>query len=183
MSEDSQEDRVEASQEIPVAGNASIQVDPPGEIEQRRGEGRRVNLIRNHNGEYAIYLRNRCVQSFCGEWEDITRFQLPEGIQQQIRINIEVLGQAREYEPQNDGMELRVAAHPQGALQDRLRPSATEVHAGQIRQQSEEEAARGRRGEAIPADALSFHGPNWRENVRRQLGLEIERIQIVLAQL
>lgn len=99
---------------------------------QRRGQGRRVNLVRLSGGEYQIRLgRDRIVQGFCSDFEDITRFQLPAGIQQQVRINIEEVGEAREFNDNpghfsdppvpgmlhvDDGVALESIAHPAGNL-------------------------------------------------------------------
>ena len=69
---------------------------------RRRGQGRRVALARQRDGQYGIWMGGRHVQSFCNEWEDITNFQLPEGFEQQIRINCEVLGEAREITSERD---------------------------------------------------------------------------------
>lgn len=108
-------------------GGARAAPETMGETRQRRGEGRRVTLGRQRSGGYAIWMRDRHVQSFCGEWEDITRFQLPEGIEQQVRIHIEPMGEARMLRPEysgeqddrveaavdpGDGVELRSIAHP-----------------------------------------------------------------------
>jgi hypothetical protein len=69
------------------------------------------------------------IQSFCSEWEDVTRFQLPEGIQQQVRVNVHSLGEAREWDEreirgddrvqevrEDDGVELRSIAHPNNPM-------------------------------------------------------------------
>ncbi len=62
----------------------------------RRGEGRRVTLVRTEDGQYQVWMGTRMIQSFCAEWEDITRFQLPEGIEQQVRVNVSPMGDAHE---------------------------------------------------------------------------------------
>lgn len=106
-----------------VGGSRAETSGPTDEVRQRRGVGRRVTLARQRTGSYSIWMRDHLVQSFCGEWEDITRFQLPEGIEQQVRINIEVMGEARMLRPEysergsdvahpDDGVELRSIAHP-----------------------------------------------------------------------
>jgi hypothetical protein len=56
---------------------------------------RRVELRRT-NGQYEIYMGDRCVQTFCPEFENVVRYSLPEGSRQQVRINIEPLGEIRE---------------------------------------------------------------------------------------
>ena len=113
-----------------IGGARAAQPEVMGEIRQRRGQGRRVTLARQRSGGYAIWMRDRHVQSFCGEWEDITRFQLPEGIEQQVRIHIEPMGEARMLRPEysgesddrveaaqpDDGVELRSIAHPNNPL-------------------------------------------------------------------
>jgi len=136
--------------------------DPPGEIRQRRGQGRRINLRRSSDGSYSIWMQNRLIQSFCGEWEDITRFQLPEGIQQQCRITVHSLGEAREWseeetrgqdrvqaERPDDGVELRTIAHPNNppmfqddllSMFNALPRNNQEIIAGQIRSNYEEYA-------------------------------------------
>jgi hypothetical protein len=75
-------------------------------------------------------MGGRLIQSFCSEWEDVTRFQLPEGIQQQVRVNVHSLGEAREWDGNeardsndervdiavDDGVELRSVAHPHNPM-------------------------------------------------------------------
>lgn len=80
-------------------GQDAAEPDPSDEMRtrQRRGVGRRVNLIRTEDGTYEVRMGHRMIQGFCEEFEDITRFQLPYGIQQQVRINVEPVGRAREY--------------------------------------------------------------------------------------
>lgn len=69
---------------------------------RRRGQGRRVALVRQRDGGYGIWMGGRLVQSFCNEWEDITNFQLPEGFEQQIRVNCQIVGEAREVTSERD---------------------------------------------------------------------------------
>jgi hypothetical protein len=143
-----------------VGGARAAQPEMMGEIRQRRGEGRRVTLVRQRSGGYSIWMRDHHVQSFCGEWEDITRFQLPEGIEQQVRIHIQPMGEARMLRPEysgnsderveaaEDGVELRSIAHPDNPrmLQDdanlismfnALPAHNQEIIAGQIRENYE----------------------------------------------
>ena len=146
-----------------VGGARAETAGPTDEVRQHRGVGRRVTLGRQRSGGYQIWMGRRHVQSFCGEWEDITRFQLPEGIEQQVRINIEVLGEARMLRPEysgdddaridvehpDDGVELRLSEHPNNPrmLQDdrelismfnALPPNNQEIIARQIRENYEE---------------------------------------------
>lgn len=112
---------------------AATQAEEPGEIRYRRGEGRRTNLRRSSDGSYSLWMGGRLIQSFCSEWEDITRFQLPEGIQQQVRVNVQSLGEAREWDGDesprgddervevavdavDDGVELRSIEHPHNPM-------------------------------------------------------------------
>ena len=110
---------------------AATQAEVPGEVRHRRGEGRRVNLRRESSGGYSIWMGGQCIQTFCAQWEDVTRFQLPEGIQQQVRVHVQPLGEAREWnqeelrdrdedrvqaERPDDGVELRSIAHPNNPM-------------------------------------------------------------------
>jgi hypothetical protein len=110
---------------------AETQREVPGEVRHRRGEGRRINLRRSSDGSYSLWMGGRLIQSFCSEWEDVTRFQLPEGIQQQVRVNVHSLGEAREWDGEDipernigrvqeerpdDGVELRSIAHPNNPM-------------------------------------------------------------------
>jgi hypothetical protein len=114
-----------------AAGGARLatRAEEPGEIRQRRGEGRRINLRRSTDGSYSLWMGGRLIQSFCSEWEDVTRFQLPEGIQQQVRVNVQSLGEAREWDGRevsgqdrveevrpDDGVALRSIAHPNNPM-------------------------------------------------------------------
>ena len=114
---------------------AATQAEVPGEVRHRRGEGRRINLRRSTDGSYSLWMGGRLIQSFCSEWEDVTRFQLPEGIQQQCRVSVHALGEAREWDGEelrgdqpdrvqaerpDDGVELRSIAHPNNFATDDL---------------------------------------------------------------
>lgn len=72
---------------------------------RRRGEGRRVTLARQHGGGYNIWMMNRHIQGFCADFEDITNFQLPDGIEQQVRIHVEAAGEARPIRPEYSGRD------------------------------------------------------------------------------
>lgn len=91
----------------PVSMGASIGQAEAQEVAQeaprmdRRGQGRRIRLVRDRDGQYIIFAGSRRVQSFCSEWEDITRFQMPMGIEQQVRIVVQELGPAREMRDEN----------------------------------------------------------------------------------
>lgn len=126
----------DAAQRHPMGMSAEIggaraetQREVPGEVRHRRGEGRRINLRRSSDGSYSLWMGGRLIQSFCSEWEDVTRFQLPEGIQQQVRVNVHSLGEAREWDGnesrgedrvqevrEDDGVELRSIAHPNNPM-------------------------------------------------------------------
>lgn len=109
-----------AGAQVEVAGPLQIrgQDAGPGEVTQRRGEGRRVNLRRESGGGYSIWMGSQCIQTFCGQWEDITRFQLPEGIQQQVRIIIQSMGEAREWDQAETRGENAVDVADEVALQN-----------------------------------------------------------------
>jgi len=105
---DQREDSPVAESQMPAAGpqvrvRASDHATEEAPNSTRRGTGRRVTLARQRNGGYSIWMMDRHIQSFCAEWEDITNFQLPNGIEQQIRIRIEVMGEAREIRPAYSG--------------------------------------------------------------------------------
>jgi len=111
----------EAIIESNVAGTGQVQVERSGDSSPR--QGRRVILRCNPSGEYQILWRNRVIQSFCPEFEDIANFVLPQGIEQQVRIHIMPIGSAREIPPQGvpredsleDGVALRTIVHPRPA--------------------------------------------------------------------
>lgn len=95
MSEENVESGVGALATGQVAGAAREGAADTEDIPQSRGHGRRVTLVRSRDGQYQIWRLTRLIQTFCSDWEDVTRFQLPEGIEQQIRIHIQVVGEAQ----------------------------------------------------------------------------------------
>lgn len=116
--------RAETAGPVPAAG--------PGEVRQRRGEGRRVTLGRQRGGGYSIWMGSRHIQSFCAEWEDVTRFQLPEGIEQQVRINIEVMGEARMLRPEYSGEQPVMVDAEDPPLRDRQLRRAVQQHEARL---------------------------------------------------
>lgn len=122
-----------AADEAPEPQVAMAETQAPmgamaGEIRFRAGEGRRVRLVRDEGGGYAIFMGDRCIQSFCREWEDVTRYPLPTGIEQQVQIIINPLGEAREAREVAQSREERIRqlqeAHPSAIL----RPHPETVH-------------------------------------------------------
>ena len=84
---------------------------------------RRVDLRRT-NGQYEIYMGDRCIQTFCPQFEDVVRYALPEGSRQQVRINIEPLGEIRELATEDSRDRMReFAQQSQDRVQGLLRAS------------------------------------------------------------
>jgi len=145
------------------AGQAQeeVRAERPGSL---MGRGARVTL-RRFNGEYQLLRGNTVIQSFCSDFERITQFSLPDGIQQQVRISISPVGPAREIPAEDPpgeyrddpGVELRSTAHPNTL---------------QLNQESLE-----RLEVEIPERADSS---NWRNYAREQLRQEIQRIGDVI---
>ncbi len=59
------------------------------------GRPRRVMLRRNENGAYEILIGRRIIQSFCSEFENITRWVMPSNTQLPVRIEIIPSGEAQ----------------------------------------------------------------------------------------
>lgn len=108
----------------------TINPEAAGEI---RRDGRLVNLRRGRDGGYQILMRNRVIQGFCAEFEDITAWRQPVDTQLQARISIVPTGRLRaaQYPDQDpiggyetvqtrimpdDGIHLESIAHPVGSL-------------------------------------------------------------------
>ena len=99
----------------------------------RIGVGRHVTL-RRRNGEYILLRGNSVIQSFCiGDFERITRFSIPEGVQQRVWIQVvplsppyEISPPGDEEAPAEDGVELRTIAHPTLERGPGLRPETLE---------------------------------------------------------
>ncbi len=75
------------------------------EAEDRTMESRprRVILRRDENGTYCIFMRDRMIQGFCNEFEDVTGYHIRMNRQQQVRICIESIGrQLRARYPERD---------------------------------------------------------------------------------
>ena len=107
-----------------VARAAGAETATAAAPRRRRGQGRRVTLVRQPGGNYNIWMQSRHIQGFCDEWEDVTNFQLPNGIEQQVRINVEPVGEAREIRPEYDGRgaDLAVAEEAPAPLIGGSRP-------------------------------------------------------------
>ena len=88
MTNEAREDAID--QEVAADESASTQTATREPVRARRCELRRVN------GQYELHMRDQHMQSFCSQFEDITRYALPEGCSQQVRITIEPLGAVRE---------------------------------------------------------------------------------------
>ena len=85
---------------------------------------RRVELRRT-NSQYEIWMGDRCIQSFCGEFENVVRYALPEGSSQQVRIHIEPLGEIREMVTEEGRERMRrFAQQSQDRVEGLLRESA-----------------------------------------------------------
>ena len=84
---------------------------------------RRVELRRT-NGQYEIYMGDRCIQTFCPQFEDVVRYSLPEASRQQVRINIEPLGEIREMATEESRERMQAfAQQSQDRVQGLLRAS------------------------------------------------------------
>lgn len=59
------------------------------------GRPRRVMLRRNAGGAYEILIGRRILQSFCSEFENITRWVMPSNTQLPVRIEIIPSGEAQ----------------------------------------------------------------------------------------
>ncbi len=100
--------------------------------------GRRVSIVRT-NGQYEIHMGQRVIQSFCSEFEAITRYALPEGCLQQCCINIEPLGQIREMVTEETRDRMATFAEEGRDRMERTRTRIEEVQAaGQAPSLSEE---------------------------------------------
>ena len=65
------------------------------DINMVSGRPRRVMLRRNGNGAYEILIGRRILQSFCSEFENITRWVMPSNTQLPVRIEIIPSGEAQ----------------------------------------------------------------------------------------
>lgn len=130
--DDAQDVAEEAAPEQPVAmaGQASIAQTHGAEASpsRRRGQGRRVTLAHPRQGGYSIWMQSRHIQGFCAEWEDVTNFQLPDGFEQQVRIHVEAVGEAREIRPEYSGEQV------ERALERRPAPDPNEARLNQLRE-------------------------------------------------
>lgn len=158
----------------PVSMGASIGQAEAQEVAQeaprmdRRGQGRRIRLVRDRDGQYIIFAGSRRVQSFCSEWEDITRFQMPMGIEQQVRIVVQELGPAREMRPEPDQEEPRLARNePPRSFQDDRRMLQS------MSMPNEEAVNYQLRGDGEPINPMD-HAFNM---VMEQLHREMERLR------
>lgn len=117
-------DAPEPIEEMPqIAGGAGVAAQHSVEAAPRRrsrGQGRRATLVRNGGGGYSIWMMSRHIQSFCNEWEDVTNFQLPEGIEQQVFINVDVAGEARPVRPEYSGQDQSAPDAPEVAREEVL---------------------------------------------------------------
>ncbi len=100
------------AEEVAEPAMAGVGQAVRGDSARRRGEGRRVTLAKGMDG-YSIWMMNRHVQSFCNEWEIVTNFQLPEGIEQQVRIHVEAVGEARPLRPEYQSNREQPVAVPE----------------------------------------------------------------------
>ncbi len=57
--------------------------------------GRLVSLRRSRDGAYQILMRDRVIQGFCLQFEDITGWRQPRDTQMQARISIVPIGRLR----------------------------------------------------------------------------------------
>jgi hypothetical protein len=70
-------------------------------------------------------MRDRCIQTFCPQFEDVVRYALPEGSSQQVRINIEPLGEIREMATEDARERMQeFAEQSEDRVQGLLRASA-----------------------------------------------------------
>ena len=82
---------------VPTAGAAAQRADYSmgGDTAEVRRNGRLVNLRRGRDGGYQILMRDRVIQGFCSEFEDITGWRMPVDSQIQARITIVPNGRLR----------------------------------------------------------------------------------------
>ena len=106
----------------PTAGAAAQREDySMGGDTERRHPGRLVNLRRGRDGSYQILMRDRVIQGFCSEFEDITSWRQPLDTQIQARINIVPTGRLRgAYYPEEID-PLRAEGFETDRLEDRTR--------------------------------------------------------------
>lgn len=81
-----------------------------------RTQGRLVNLRRDAQGQYQILMRDRVIQGFCSEFEDITGWNQPLDTQVQARIAIHPTGRLR-----------AATYHDLGSGQDRIEPMGLDI--------------------------------------------------------
>jgi hypothetical protein len=140
---------------------------------------RRVELRRT-NGQYEIYMGDRCVQTFCGEFENVVRYALPEGSRQQVRINIEPLGEIRELATEESRERMQeFAQQSQDRVEGLLRASAApalsppDLSPASLEELLVETRPRiGARGEAGPGVALESqeHPPRRSDSIQTEEG-------------
>lgn len=98
MTNEAREDAPDSQPEPqrPTAGaGVSLGGTPADATTREPVRARRCELRRTH-GQYQLYMGDMNIQTFCSQFEDITRYAIPEGCSQQVRINIEPLGEVRE---------------------------------------------------------------------------------------
>lgn len=163
-------------------------------VRARRSELRRVN------GQYELWMGNQLIQSFCSQFENITRYAIPEGTSQQVRVNIEPLGEVREVAT-DEGRD-RMSEFAEGARVAGRAPDPPALAGAVERAADLSEASVGEMEIELPdrgepsqervqgllrvAEQVTNFGrgpdrpPSWRDDLRAQLQRESTSLRMML---
>ena len=125
-------------------------------VEGRPPRPRRVILRRNQDGAYEIFARGRLIQTFCTEFEDITRWAMELNSEQQVRILIEPMGNRRQL-----------------SLQERVSDFPVRME-GEVSDEPERSPAPEEALSQIGSEATQTRVGRWQDAAREQLVREIE---------
>jgi hypothetical protein len=137
------------------------------------------------------------LQSFCPQFESVTRYAIPEGSSQQVRINIEPLGEVREMatEESRDRMSefaedaraniagVRVGGErPPDLSEASLEEMEIELpDRGGVATQDRQDAGRGLlRAQAEMMGNFGQRPPRWRDELRERLEREHASLRMML---
>jgi hypothetical protein len=189
MNNEAQEDATD--QQVAADDSEPTQTATREPVRARRCELRRVN------GQYELHMRDQHMQSFCSQFEDITRYALPEGCSQQVRINIYPVGAVRELATE-DARDRMTEFRDEGRAQIRGAQVAGAGRAPALSEDSVEEMEielpdrgegrndrmRGLLQERVEQVANFGRGPDrppsWRDDLRAQLQRESTSLRMML---
>ena len=176
---------VEVAEDAPEVGHATMARQASA---TRRGEGRRVTLARRRDGGYSIWQMSRHIQSFCAEWEEVTNFQLPNGIEQQVRICVVPIGDAREIRPEYSGEDVQEERvnRLEEVLEERRAPPVPQTELEYLRSQNEMLTRELRRYTdhenqvALTAARRPIGRAQWQDEAMESLAREMDRVREVM---